>query len=63
MYRLNEIGVKMPAIEYWKNPQLHAGDKIIARFSMSKNYVEDHYQYTLIEDFYGVRRYLITGVK
>ncbi len=63
VYRLNEIGVKMPAIEYWKNPQLHAGDKIIARFSMSKNYVEDHYQYTLIEDFYGVRRYLITGVK
>jgi 4-amino-4-deoxy-L-arabinose transferase-like glycosyltransferase len=63
VYRLNELGVNMPCVEYWSGPHLKSGDKIVANFSEAKKYVEDHYQYRLIEDFYGVRNYVITGTK
>ena len=60
---LNDIGRPLPCNEYFTNPQLKKGDKLIANFPASKAYIENNYQYKVVEDFYGVRNYIITGVK
>ena len=63
VYRLNELNINTSCVELWKGPKFNKGDRVIANFPDSKNFVESNYQYKLIEDFYGVRNYLITGIK
>jgi 4-amino-4-deoxy-L-arabinose transferase-like glycosyltransferase len=63
VFRLRDMGVNIQCIPFWDGPIFHKGDKVIANITDSKNYVENNYQYQLLEDFYGVRNYLITGYK
>ena len=63
LLRLNDTGININFLGAWNKPTLHAGDKIVANFPEAKTYLESNYQYRLVEDFYGVRNYVITGPK
>ena len=60
---LNEAGTPVTCIEYWKEPKLKPGDKVIANLEASKNYVETRYTYNLVNEYYGVKNYIIISAK
>ena len=62
-YRLNDLGVNIRCVPVWDAPKFKAGDRVIANIPDSKSYIENGYNCEVKEDFYGLRNYLITGIK
>ncbi|HWB62256.1 MAG TPA: hypothetical protein VG603_02010 [Chitinophagales bacterium] len=62
VYRLNELGCNISCINYADKPVLTPGQKVVASLE-ANDYIKHNYSFRVIEDFYGVRNYVITGPK
>ncbi len=61
IYRLREQGNSIAEITLDSNSNFGIGTKVIAHQQQTRDFIESHYTFTLVEVYYGVKVYKITG--
>jgi 4-amino-4-deoxy-L-arabinose transferase-like glycosyltransferase len=61
--RMKDVGIKMRERDYYLNNKFSAGDRVIVGEEAVGNYIENAYDYALLESFYNVKYYLIKSAK
>jgi 4-amino-4-deoxy-L-arabinose transferase-like glycosyltransferase len=62
-YHLNELGKNIDISKNFTARTFKPGDSLIANQPDVRAYIENTYAFTTLDTFYGVKKYLVTGVK